>query len=485
MAMRLIGLGLLWMGLLIGCSQDAVAQQLDYEDAFPNLTFAQPLDIQAAPDGSGRLFVVGKGGLIWVFPDDPDAASTTVFLDLSGRVIDDGEGGLLGLAFHPDFAQNGHLFVNYTALPTSGDGMATFVSRFTVAADDPDQVDVDSEVILLEVFQPARNHNAGQLQFGPDGYLYVGFGDGGGAGDPWDNGQDPTTLLGTLVRIDVDAPGAGTPYGIPPDNPFVGNTDGIPEEVYAYGFRNPWRFSFGPDGRFWVADVGQGAWEEIDLVEPGRNYGWDTMEGAHCFSPRSGCDRTGLTLPVWEYSHALGQSITGGYVYTGTACTALTGRYVYGDYRSGRIWALAVDEEGNADNRLVSESGRAITSFGLDTRGELLFADLFRGRVYRFTCSTSVAAETVPAPRVQVSAMHPNPTAGPAALEVSVAHTQPVRVGVYDVLGRERARLHDGIMAAGRSYTLTLDIRAWPSGRYVVRVEGDGFRASRALVVRR
>ncbi|MGK7369187.1 MAG: PQQ-dependent sugar dehydrogenase, partial [Candidatus Halalkalibacterium sp. M3_1C_030] len=245
-----------------------------------------------------------------------------------------------------------------------------------------DQADPNSETPILQYNQPESNHNGGHLSFGPDGYLYIASGDGGGGGDPYDNGQDPSTLLGNILRIDVDASSNGNKYAIPPNNPFVGNDQGYREEVYAYGLRNPWRFSFDSEnGRLFAADVGQNQYEEIDIIESGGNYGWNIMEGAHCYNSDS-CDQSGLILPIWEYDHSEGQSITGGYVYRGPSLNGLTGQYIYGDFSSGRIWALDVSDTDDPSNSELIDTDLNISSFGTDANNELYICS-FDGNIYR------------------------------------------------------------------------------------------------------
>ncbi|MBI4720969.1 MAG: PQQ-dependent sugar dehydrogenase [Chitinivibrionia bacterium] len=302
-----------------------------------------------------------------------------VFLDIRDRVGSVGnEQGLLGLAFHPLYKDNGYFYVNYTEA-TAG---RTIVSRFHVSAANPDSADAASELVLLDEVQPFANHNGGCTRFGPDGYLYIGMGDGGGAGDPLENAQNLATLLGKLLRIDVDTPAGGRNYSIPTDNPFAGNDQGFREEIYAYGLRNPWRFSFdGPTSALWLADVGQGSLEEIDMIEKGKNYGWDIMEGTACYEPSTGCVMTGLTLPVWEYSHAVGSSITGGFVYRGPSLPSLAGSYVYGDFVSGRIWSLRYDGVNPPVNAQLLDTNLNIASFGVDGNNELYIC-AFDGKIY-------------------------------------------------------------------------------------------------------
>jgi len=351
--------------------------------AFPTLSFPHSVDLQHAGDGTDRLFVVAQAGVIFVFGTTAADPSAKVFLDIADRVTDGGELGLLGLAFHPDYSTNGYFYVDYTA----SNPLRSVISRFRVSATNPDSADANSELVLLEVNQPYENHNGGQIAFGPDGLLYIAFGDGGSAGDPQNNAQSTSVLLGKILRIDVNTFSGGKNYSIPTSNPFYGNTLGYREEIYAYGLRNPWRFSFDRlTGKLWTGDVGQDAWEEIDIIENGKNYGWRIMEGAHCYSPSVNCDTDGLTLPVWEYhqSPADGCSVTGGYVYRGSMVPALYGSYVYGDYCSGRIWALSYDGVSLPVNTIVIDSKFNISSFGVDKNNELYVCSYEEGKLYRF-----------------------------------------------------------------------------------------------------
>lgn len=322
----------------------------------------RPVDIQTANDGSGRLFILEKFGRIRIYQNGQLIDSP--LLDITDRVNDNSnEMGLLGLAIHPDHEQNGFIYVNYT-----GTGGNTFISRFQASGS---AADPSSEKILLTINQPFSNHNGGALAFGPDGYLYLGLGDGGSQGDPHKNGQNTNALLGKILRIDVNN---GDPYAIPFDNPF-GN------EVWAYGLRNPWRISFDRSrGDLWIGDVGQGAWEEIDYLpagsQGGANFGWSIMEGNHGYD---GGAQPGLRLPVVEYSHDFGCSVTGGYVYRG-AMSEWNGVYLYGDYCTGFIWGAYLSN-GNLQNQLLFRSGVKITSFGQDEAGELYLAS-DNGNIY-------------------------------------------------------------------------------------------------------
>jgi glucose/arabinose dehydrogenase len=349
-------------------------------EAFPNLSFIRPVDLQHSGDDSNRLFVVEQRGIISVFENDSAADSKTVFLDIEDRV-DDGhnEEGLLGLAFHPDYENNGYFYVNYTTHDSK-----TYISRFEVSQDDPNQADATSEQVLIEFDQPAGNHNGGQVSFGPDGYLYIATGDGGAAGDRYGNGQNRSTLLGAILRIDVDTPEGSKNYGIPSDNPYAENDDGYREEIYAYGLRNPWRFSFDPaNGSLWTGDVGQNAYEEIDIIKSGGNYGWPIMEGNHCYDPPENCDTSGLEMPIWEYSQSNGdKSVTGGFVYRGPTLSELEGKYIYADYVSRRIWALDYSDMENPDNTELSQADFGISSFGVDQNNELYICG-FDGNIHR------------------------------------------------------------------------------------------------------
>ena len=332
--------------------------------SFPNLTFQRLTNLLQPDDGLNRIFVTEQAGRILVFPNDQQAAQAGIFLDISDQVSEaNNEEGLLGLAFDPDYKTNGYLYVYYSA---STPRRSVF-SRFTTSRHAPNVADPLSEFIILEIDQPFGNHNGGQLAFGPDGYLYVGLGDGGSGGDPHRNGQDRGSLLGSLLRIDVRGLSPGERYRVPPDNPFV-RVASAREEIWAYGLRNPWRFSFDQDtGLLWLADVGQNRWEEIDLIKKGLNYGWNIMEGGHCFSPTTSCDQAGLEMPLWEYSLSAGNcSIIGGYVYRGRGMPSLLGAYVYGDFCSGKIWALRHDGNSVSEQMLLVDSTLFIASFGQD-----------------------------------------------------------------------------------------------------------------------
>jgi len=348
--------------------------EYDVINAFPDLSFNDPVGIYHPGDGSDRIFVIEQEGRIKVFSNDYNVENTTMFLNITSIVDQDGgytEEGLLGLAFHPDFNENGYFYVNYT----SHGPRRNVIARYSVSEDNPNQADSDSGFIILEVNQPYTNHNGGQLGFGPDGYLYIVFGDGGSAGDPLGHGQNLSTLLGSLIRIDVDNPSDGMNYGIPPDNPFIAPL-AARDEIYAYGLRNMWRFNWDTEtGLLWGADVGQNAYEEIDIIYSGLNYGWNVMEGNHCYPTGFNCSDEGFEPPVWEYELYVDGvcSITGGFVYRGNSINSLIGKYIYGDWCTGDMWALTYSEDGNHINEHLLVTDINITSFGVDQSNELLF----------------------------------------------------------------------------------------------------------------
>ena len=365
--------------------------QSDYniENAFPNLSFQDPVGIHHAGDGSNRIFIVEQQGRIKVFDNETNVSNAETFLDIRSIVDQDGgytEEGLLGLAFHPNYNENGYFYVHYSDhLNGNINSPRNIVARYSVSNNNPNQANSNSEEIILIVDQPYHNHNGGQMEFGPDGYLYISFGDGGSGGDPQGNGQNLSTLLGTIIRIDIDNPSDGLNYGIPSDNPFIVPLNAR-DEIYAYGLRNVWRFSFDSEtDLLWAADVGQNAWEEIDIIYPSLNYGWNEMEATHCYPPGSDCNPNDFELPVYEYELYVDGvcSITGGYVYRGDILWQLKGKYIYGDWCTGDIWALTYSDNGNYINEDIMRTNINITSFGLDQNNELLFCG--NSNIYKLT----------------------------------------------------------------------------------------------------
>ena len=332
-----------------------------------------PLAFAAPRDGSGRLFVAAKDGRAWLLRDGTVAPDP--LLDIRSLVSDGGEQGLLGIAVPPTFPSDPRVFVDYTDVKGN-----TVVAAYRLAAGQDGRLDPGSVVLILVVDQPFPNHNGGALAFGPDGMLYVSLGDGGSGGDPLGNGQRTDTLLGKLLRLDVShAAEAAGPYAIPPGNPLVG-TAGARPEIWEYGLRNPWRLSFDrTTGDLWIGDVGQNLWEEVDVDRGdtgGLNFGWNTMEGRHCFSPSRSCTSAGITQPVAEYGHDAGCTVIGGAVYRGAGQPPLRGGYLYADYCSGTVWAIPATTDGTVKPVTVGKAGSGIAAFGEDADGELVAANL-------------------------------------------------------------------------------------------------------------
>lgn len=370
------------------------------EPAFPNIQWEgwSPEDDKGRPqtfrpivmthggDGTNTLYVAEQNGLIYSFASDPAATQAKLILDIRDKVRysdRQNEEGLLGLAFHPKFKENGHLFVYYTL---EAEGMTSIISRFTAKHG---KVDPVSEQEIMRIEQPFWNHNGGTLAFGHDGYLYIGLGDGGSGNDPYNNAQNLGVLLGSILRIDVDHHDAEHAYAIPKDNPFVGK-EGARGEIYAYGVRNIWRMAFDrKTGHLWAGDVGQNLWEEIDIITKGGNYGWNLREAAHTFSNQSSENRSDIVEPIWEYDHQVGKSITGGCVYRGEQVPQLAGKYIYADYVSGKIYALDYNEEGKKviSNMSIPSPKMPVITFGEDERGEVYFAIVTSNGqgIYRFT----------------------------------------------------------------------------------------------------
>jgi glucose/arabinose dehydrogenase len=339
-----------------------------------------PIFVTGAGDGSGRLYFVQQGGQIRVLAGGAFVA--TPFLDIHTLVSCCGERGLLGLAFHPQYKTNGKLYVDYTDVNGN-----TVVAEYRRSTSNPNRVDVATRRVILQVSQPYPNHNGGMLAFGRDGYFYIALGDGGSSGDPGNRAQSTSTLLGKILRINVNGTTGSLPYLLPPSNPFVGKA-GL-DQIWSYGLRNPWRFSFDrSNGDLWIGDVGQDRYEEVDHATTasgygrGVNYGWRVLEGFHCYNPSTGCSTAGKTPPLLEYPHTLGCAVIGGYVYRGPTFTALGGWYLFGDECSGRIWAVSSAATSPATPQQLLDTSLAISSFGQDDTGELYVVAL-NGRVYR------------------------------------------------------------------------------------------------------
>ncbi len=407
---------------------------IDTEVAFPSLpAISQPVALRQAPGDVGHWYLVEKAGRIRRFENSPAVDSYSTVVDISARVSSGAsEAGLLGIAFHPDFATNGEVYLSYTT-----GSLTSRISRFT-SPDGGVTLDAASEEILLTLDQPYSNHNGGNILFGSDGFLYIGFGDGGSAGDPQDLAQNTTTLHGAMLRIDVDN---GTPYGIPADNPFAPNAlcsdgNGATDcpEIYAWGLRNPWRWSFdSATDALWVGDVGQNAWEEVDIVERGGNYGWRCREGAHDYDTSGVCP-AGLIDPVIEYDHGVGRSITGGYVYRGAAIPELAGRYVFADL-NGKIFASVDDGAGGYGYETLLATGHSIVSFAEDENGELLYMDYGANTVRRIVAAGGSSSGSVADNLSETGCVDPGDPTQPAA---GLIPYEPIAAFWSDGAGKER-----------------------------------------------
>ncbi|MDH5729501.1 MAG: PQQ-dependent sugar dehydrogenase [Gammaproteobacteria bacterium] len=370
----------IWLGLLLilFASPVVAANYPVYlKRVFHHLKFERPVGLLQQQDDNRIWYGLEQDGLVKRFYNNNLTVDN--FIDLRKKVDRKGsETGLLGMAFHPQFSNNGKIYLSYNAV-ANGE-VVSIVSQIKYDQA-KDSVNLAAEKIILQVEQPYRNHNGGQIGFGSDGFLYIAFGDGGWAGDPQGHGQNKNTLLGALLRIDIDH---GDPYQIPSDNPLVKDKSGR-GEIYAWGLRNPWRWSFDKQtGELWLADVGQDHWEEVNIIKKGGNYGWNIMEGNHCYKSSRKCDPMDFEAPVWEYSHDLGQSITGGFVYRGDQLKFLQGQYIFGDFVSGRIWALG-NKSGHYQVNSIAKRKVSVSTFAQDNQGELYAVDYMRGFIYKIS----------------------------------------------------------------------------------------------------
>lgn len=463
---------LLYVIILLSITGTSCKAQFTLQNAFPNLTFTNPVFLTHAYDSTDRIFIVEQAGRIKVFPNNSNALLAKEYLNITDRVSSGGEKGLLGLAFHPDYETNGYFYVNYTTTTS------TVISRFQVT-NNPDSADKSSEFQILTFSQPYSNHNGGWIGFGPnDGNLYIATGDGGSGGDPQNYAQRINTLLGKILRIDVDG---GTPYAIPPTNPFVDSTNAeVKKEIYAWGLRNPWRCSFDPvTGWLWAGDVGQNAWEEIDLIENGKNYGWRCYEGNHVYD-MSLCNYPEYIFPVWEYSHSLGYSVTGGYVYRGENVPELFGKYIYADYGTKKVWALTYDGITPPSNQLLLTAVNNPTSFGVDQFNELYIVGFGPGNVYRFTPTvTSVDIETK-VNDYRLEQNYPNPFNPSTIIRYNLPEDSEVTIKIYDALGKEIDSITTGFQQSG-FYQKTWNAEKFSSGVYLVKMNAKSLSSDKTF----
>lgn len=454
-----------------------LAAQYSWQEAFPSLpAFSLPVELVHAYDGTNRFFVVQQRGIIYVFENEPTVNTRKMFLNISDRVSQSGfETGLLGLAFHPSYPDSPYFYVNYTQ--TVSATLRSFVARYSVSAVNPDSAVRESEIILLTVDQPYQNHNGGRLEFGADGYLYIGFGDGGDANDPGNRAQNRSTLLGKILRINVDSAQGELHYAIPTSNPYYQNTSGYREEIYAYGLRNPWKFSFDPlKGTLWVGDVGQNAREEIDTIVSGGNYGWRLMEGNICtpaVNP-SCADTAGLIRPVFDYQNLnppLDGSITGGFVYRGSAIPSLYGKYIYGDYVSGRTYALTFEGVASPSAALLTDETYGISTFGVDIDGNIYLCSYAgaNSRIYKLVEeATSVEKEQVTLNNFRLSQNFPNPFNPSTHITFHLPVEGNVILSIYNLLGEKISTLADGHYGRGE-HSVQWNASGTASGVYIAK----------------
>ena len=461
---------LVYVIILLCITGTSINAQFSLQNAFPNLTFNGAVFLTHADDNTDRIFIVEQAGRIKVFPNSSNASSAKEYLNITDRVSSGGEKGLLGLAFHPDYETNGYIYVNYT------NATSTVISRFQVTSN-PDSADKNSEFQLLTFTQPYSNHNGGWIGFGPnDGYLYIATGDGGSGGDPQNYAQRINTLLGKILCIDVDG---GTPYAIPPTNPFVDSTNvNVKKEIYAWGLRNPWRCSFDPvTGWLFAGDVGQGDWEEIDFIENGKNYGWRCYEGNHEFN-MSGCNYPEYVSPIWEYSHSVGYSITGGYVYRGQNVPQLLGKYIFADYGTKKVWALSYDGINPPSNQLLLTAANNPTSFGTDQASELYVVGF--NNIYRFTPTvTSSDNETKPND-YRLEQNYPNPFNPATIIRYNLPEDSEVTIKIYDALGNEVDTITTGFQQKG-FYQRTWNAERLASGVYLVKMNAKSLSSDKTF----
>jgi hypothetical protein len=465
-----------------------VFSQVTFVNAFPFITFSSPVFLTHAYDGTNRIWVVQQGGLIRVFPNDSTTTNVQTFLNVTNKISTGGERGLLGLAFHPNYENNRYFYIYYTRV---GDG-ALIISRFTTMAGNPNKADSLSEFNLLTIPHPTySNHNGGCLMFGSDGYLYIGPGDGGGGGDPFNNAQNTNVLLGKILRINVDTAYGGNNYGIPPGNPFIGG--GGRQEIFAWGMRNPWRFSQDPvTNTIYCGDVGQDSWEEVDTLWVGKNYGWRCYEGFAPYNTQGCTTMTAYTFPIIVYHNGPPEpecSITGGYVYRGSRVSWLVGRYIYGDYCSRKVWKLRLQGGILSDTGFIGTAPSSILSFGVDQNNELYLC--LTGGIYKLFDSAIGNGEPGISFPTEYSLFqnYPNPFNPSTTIKFAVPPSEGdrgmlVQLKVYDADGQEVSVIANREFSAG-THEVTWDAAAFPSGVYFYQLESGDTKLAKKMVLLR
>ena len=462
---------------------------IQFVQAFPNLTFTQPTLLTHSNDGTNRIFIIQQNGIIKVFPNDSNvtAANAKTFLDISNKISSSsGEEGLLGLAFHPNFMNNGYFYIDYTA----PNPLHTVIARFKVSSTNPDKADSLSEYQLLTIVKPFSNHNGGNLIFGLDGYLYIGPGDGGSGGDPYNNAQNTHVLLGKILRINVNDTTSTTRYTIPPTNPFYNDTATGRGEIFTWGMRNPWRFSQDPvTGLIYCGDVGQDLWEEVDILQVGKNYGWRVIEGYSCYNPSTGCDTTGKTMPIKVYGHVNSAcSITGGWVYRGSRRPELQGAYIYGDYCNGNVSMLRYNNGNVTSDSLLATVPSALSSFGTDQFNELYLVGYSTGKIYRFNMSSRTVGinnntSNIP-DKYLLNQNFPNPCNPSTVIKYSLPENNFVTLKIYDIRGREIAAIVNTFQTAGNyAIHFSADEFRLSSGIYFYSLRTSNFEQSKKMII--
>lgn len=479
--------------LLLACIGGSnVKAQYVLQDAFPTLSFNSITECQTAPTPENKLYVVSQKGQIYVLDLSTNPPTQKTFIDLSSRVSPSSSGsevGLLGLAFHPSYATNRYFYVDFTNTP-SGGSLTSYIARYEVSPTNPDSALRSTETIFLTQTQPFSNHNGGKIAFGPDGYLYIAFGDGGSGGDPNGNGQNKSVLLGKILRIDVNSASGGNQYSIPPSNPFFGNTSGYKQEIYSYGMRNPWRFAFDPPtGRLYCADVGQSAREEVDLIVSGGNYGWNVMEGFLCYSPSSGCDTSGKIKPIIDFTRTDASSISGGYVVRSSPqLPALEGQYLVGDYGTKKVFAINYTGVGNppATATLLLTATGVVSTWGVD-KAKNHYACIYSsaGKLMKLV-DTRVGIgnynSTLP-DQYYLMQNYPNPFNPSTKIVFAMPQAGNATLTVYDNMGRTIETIVNNEYMNSGFYTKEFNASKLSSGVYYYKLTTGNFSETKKMLL--